>query len=206
MPTKNRFAYRSKISPGQVRQILRYFAVDLDATQIARLLKLNRNTVNRYLRAIRERIAEHTAAQSQALEDDCNEKVIWLARRMQSKEEGPRGHEIILFKILQRRGGIDVEVAPMEVSDRIQAIHRGKIKCNKIFYMNTETGSYAPRPLKGSEQEAFWGYTKARLAKFHGVSNNTFVLHLRESQFRFNNRAQDLYKLVLDLVNRRPLF
>ena len=40
------------------RQIIRYFAGDLYASQIAQPAALNRNSVNRYLHVIRKRIAE----------------------------------------------------------------------------------------------------------------------------------------------------
>lgn len=43
---------------------MKLFAVDLDASQIAELSVLNRNTVNRYLATIRERIAEYCEAES----------------------------------------------------------------------------------------------------------------------------------------------
>ena len=48
---------RAKISDKKFRQILRSFALDLTATQIASLTRLNRNTVNRYLTFIRQAIA-----------------------------------------------------------------------------------------------------------------------------------------------------
>ncbi len=48
---------RAKISAKKFRQILRSFALDLTATQIAVLTNLNRNTVNRYLTFIRQEIA-----------------------------------------------------------------------------------------------------------------------------------------------------
>ena len=53
MTMKNRYAKRSKISVAKFRQLIRYFVVDLDASQITQLIGLNRNSVNRYLRAIR---------------------------------------------------------------------------------------------------------------------------------------------------------
>jgi len=59
MSINNRYVNRSRISAAKFRLLIRYFAADLDATQIASLSGLNRNTVNRYLKAIRERIAEH---------------------------------------------------------------------------------------------------------------------------------------------------
>ncbi len=54
---KNKYAHRSKISEAKTRQIVRLFAIDLDASQIAMVTNLNRNTINRYLAAFRERIA-----------------------------------------------------------------------------------------------------------------------------------------------------
>ncbi len=64
MKALNRYAKRSKISEAKFRQMIRYFAVDLDASQITKLVALNRKSVNRYLRAIRERIAEFCETQS----------------------------------------------------------------------------------------------------------------------------------------------
>ena len=36
--------------------------------------------------------------------------------------------------------------------------------------------------------ENFWGVVKARLYKFKGRNKETFYLHLKECEFRFNNR------------------
>lgn len=47
-----------------IRLLVKLFVVDLDASQIAELSGLNRNTVNRYLTAIRERIAVSCEAES----------------------------------------------------------------------------------------------------------------------------------------------
>ena len=41
------------------RKIISCFALELTATQTAKLLKINRNTINRHYRIIREHIAEY---------------------------------------------------------------------------------------------------------------------------------------------------
>ena len=46
------------------RELIRYFALDLDAIRIAKLANLNRNSVNRYLLLIRLRLAEICEAES----------------------------------------------------------------------------------------------------------------------------------------------
>jgi len=64
MTLKNKYANRSKISEAKFRELVKLFALNLEATQIAELTGLNRNTVNRFLRAIRERLAEFCEQQS----------------------------------------------------------------------------------------------------------------------------------------------
>jgi transposase len=37
--------------------------------------------------------------------------------------------------------------------------------------------------------ENFWSFAKRRLAKFNGMSRGTFLLHLKEAEFRYNTRV-----------------
>ena len=55
--------------------------------------------------------------------------------------------------------------------------------------------------------ENFWGYAKHRLAKFRGISKNNFILHLKETEFRYNTKIQNqnLYKKLLFLIRENPL-
>lgn len=55
MKSKNKYAKRAKISDKKLREIIRYFSADIQAKQIAEFTKLNRNTINRYLKSIREK-------------------------------------------------------------------------------------------------------------------------------------------------------
>ena len=59
MTAKNKYANRSKILEAKIRELIRLFALNLDAPQIAVLTGLNRNTVNRFLKDLRERIAQY---------------------------------------------------------------------------------------------------------------------------------------------------
>ena len=38
-----------------------------------------------------------------------------------------------------------------------------------------------------------------------GMHPHTFVFHLKECEFRFNHRGDNLYRVLLDLCRRRPL-
>lgn len=44
--------------------------------------------------------------------------------------------------------------------------------------------------------ENFWSFAKRRLAKFNGVSRETFLLHLKECEFRYNHKGNVLETLL----------
>ena len=50
--------------------------------------------------------------------------------------------------------------------------------------------------------ENFWGIVKMCLAKFRELSKSIFHLHLKECEFRFNHRGQNLYKLLLKIIKK----
>ena len=64
MTAANKYILRSKISEAKTRELVRLFVIDLNATQLSQVTGLNRNTVNRILTGIRERIAELCARES----------------------------------------------------------------------------------------------------------------------------------------------
>lgn len=107
MTGKNKYSYRAKISEAKIRQIVRLFAVDLDASQIAQLTNLNRNTVNRYLAALRERIARFCEAESPVKGEVEVDESYFGARRVRGiRGRGARGKTIV-FGLFKRK-----EVAP----------------------------------------------------------------------------------------------
>ncbi|HEZ0812721.1 TPA: IS1595 family transposase, partial [Neisseria meningitidis] len=46
---------------------------------------------------------------------------------------------------------------------------------------------------------------KGRLAKFHGISKEMFYLHLKETEFRFNHRHEDLGKILMKMLRNNPI-
>ncbi len=59
MKAKNKYANRSKISEKKLREIIRYFTADIEAQKISNFTEVKRNTINRYLKEIRKKIAEY---------------------------------------------------------------------------------------------------------------------------------------------------
>jgi len=53
--------------------------------------------------------------------------------------------------------------------------------------------------------ESFWSWSKRRLSKFNGIQKKCFPLHLKECEWRFNNRNKDMYKILLKEFKNNPL-
>jgi hypothetical protein len=60
-------SYRSEISEAKFGQFARLFSVDLNAKQMAQATGLNRNTANRLLMGVRERVTASCGAESPVL-------------------------------------------------------------------------------------------------------------------------------------------
>lgn len=53
LPMKNKYIIRSRISEKKFREILKYFAQDIEATKIANLTGISRISINKILKSIR---------------------------------------------------------------------------------------------------------------------------------------------------------
>ena len=67
-----------------------------------------------------------------------------------------------------------------------------------------ETSTCKARPTS-TASESFWRLVKGRLHQFVGVPDHPFLLHLKEWAFRFNHRYENLYKLLLKEFRQHPL-
>jgi transposase-like protein len=211
---------RARISRAKFRQLLKLFALDLTATQIAALTGLNRNTINRYLKLIRQVIAQHCQRESPFSGDVELDESYFGARRVRGKRgRGARGKTIV-FGIYKRNGRVYTEIIPNCKKASIQAIIRGKVGLQSrihtdgfrsydgIVHMGYQKHYRVQHGqdefVRGTAHingiEGFWGLAKTRLVKFKGMSSSTFYLHLKECEFRFNHRDEDLYRLLLKIT------
>jgi len=226
MTLKNKYANRSKISEAKFSELVKLFALNLEATQIAELTGLNRNTVNRFLRAIRERLAEFCEQQSPFSGEIEVDESFFGARRVKGKRGRGAYGKTIVFGVFKRSGKVYTEIVPDCSKATLQAIIRGKVEPESIIYSDGWRGynglvdvgygkhlrvdhgrnEFARGKTHINGIEGFWGFAKTRLTRFRGMNKTTFFLHLKESEFRFNHRQQNLYKMILKIILKKPLF
>ena len=51
--------------------------------------------------------------------------------------------------------------------------------------------------------EGFWSFAKERFHKYHGINRKNYPLYLKEMEFRYNHRNEDLYELLFKVIFRR---
>ena len=221
MTTPNRHFRGAHISNRKIRQIVRYFALDLSATQIAQAAGVNRNTVNRYVNIIRERIAQH-CEQTSLFSGEVELDESYFGGRKKGDKRG-RGapNKVPVFGILKRDGKVYTQVIRNASKSEIRPIikrlvgHRSTIYTDKWraydglvlngykhYRINhSKTLGSGTRHINGIEN--FWGWAKRRLTKFCGVSRKHFHLHLKECEWRFNHRhlsASQKYDMLMKMV------
>ena len=225
MAMQNRYAFRSRISEAKIRQIVKLFAVDLDASQIAEVVGVNRNTVNRYLAAIRERIARYCEAESPVSGEVEVDESYFGARRVRGlRGRGARGKTIV-FGLFKRNGRVYTEVVPDCSKATLQGIIRGRVDLESVIHSDGWRGydglvdlgyqkhfrvqhgknEFANAQSHINGIESFWAFAKTRIVRFRGLQKHTFYFHLKECEFRFNHRQEDIYKFVLKMLREFPL-
>ena len=223
---KNKYIYHAKISEAKFRQLLKCFALDLTATQCAEMTGLNRNTVNRLYSAIRRRIAEYSRLSSPVSGDIEVDESYFGPRRVKGKRGRGAGSKTIVFGLFKRDGKVYTEIVPDAKAATLQAIIRGLADIESVIHSDGWR-SYNGLVDLGYEKhfrvnhgdnefsagngnhingiESFWGYAKHRLTKFKGVPREYFEMYLKETEFRFNLRGQDVYKFLLKFFRDEPL-
>jgi transposase len=192
---------------------------------MANISGVSRITVNAYLKLIRVKIAQFCEETNPSYQGYSIIHTItsehFLSGSQSQLEAGANhfygiykaGQAIYTMKILKMdaawlqnwiNGKLDwqrefIERNKLELFDAIADFNRGKLlRVNNASH-------FTKGKSKIDEIDLFWGIMKSRIQKFRGMNSNTLYLHIKESEFRYNNRNTDLFSLIHSLILKRPL-
>lgn len=225
MPRKNRYYHRSKISEAKFRQLVRLFALDLTATNTAEITGLSVSSREAIYQLILTRIAEVCAIQSPFKGEIEVNDPYFGPKRIRGKRSLCAGGKTIVFGLLKQGNCIYTEIVTNTSKTALKGIIRGKVDPISVIHTDKWRGydglvefgidkhfrvNHSNNELVRGFQhingiESFWSYAKHSLAEFHGVTKHTYALHLKETEFRFNHRNQNLYLAFLKLIRDKPL-
>ncbi len=211
-----------RITSQKFNQILRCFCADITATACAEIVRVNRNTVNSWYNDFRHKILLSTLAET------CSEYGVFEvdesyfgAKRIRGKRGRGAAGKTPVFGLLKRRGKVLVRIVPDCSRESLLPIIQGVILEGSTIHSDGWK-AYDGLLLNGYDHyrvfhnenefargkshvngiENFWSFAKRRLSKFNGCSSDKFVLHLKESEWRYNHRNDDLVKELTRIIKR----
>ena len=225
MPQKNKYQKYSKISERKFRQILRYFALDFTATDTARLTSISVRSVNTIFLKLRQRLVQECEKQTPFKGVVEIDESYFGSRRIRGKRGRGAGGKTIVFGIFKRGDKVYTEIVPDAKKASLIKVIRGHVSLESVIHTDGWSGynglvdvgyskhfrvhhrdnefATGNRHINGIE--SFWSYAKRRLVKFNGISKKKFFLHLKETEFRFNHRSENLYKVLLKMLRKQPI-
>lgn len=221
---KNRYLKGAHLSERKVRELIKLFAEDLTATQIANITGISRITVNAYFKLIRTHIAKFCEERSPL--QHTNGSIAFLPMENGTIATNGNGLKKSFYGIFKgdlsihtdKMGHIDVQWLYDWLKGKIEGdketiekhrlhIYSGIADFNnvRLYRINGAIPNMARSKSHMDEIDMFWGMLKSRLIKFRGLNSSTLYLHVKETEFRYNYRESDLFELLMEILHKRPL-
>ena len=180
----------------KIKKIIKYFSEDIAASSAAKILKLNRKTVNSYYNEFRRLILEHSLReQEKELGEFELDESYFGARRVRGKRGRGAAGKTPVFGLLKRNGKVFVTVVPNCSREELMPIIQGKILEGSTIhtdgwkaydglildgYTHYRVFHHENEFARGKSHvngiECFWSYAKRRFSKFNGLTDD--ILHL----------------------------
>jgi len=210
----------SKLSDSKIKKILRCFVNELTATQTANQLHLNRHTIDRFYRLFREKVVEYQDNNLKKLSGNIEIDESYFGSRHRGDKRGRSTQaKIPVVGLLKRNGIVYTQIIEdasrrslLPIIDKLVRKSKSNVYTDKWrSYDGLVFSGYKHHRINHSKEfarnhnhingiESFWSYVKRKMRKHNGVPRHKFYLYLKEAEFRFNNRNQDIYKLLLKIV------
>lgn len=219
----NKYLKRAHISERQFRRVLKLFSQDFEATKIGQLTGISRISINKIFKKLRLRILDLSNAELKVNGEVEVDETYFGPTRVRGKRGRGASGKIPVIGILKRKGKVYTQIINNCTRKELLPVIKGKVLEDSIIYTDSWK-SYDGLVLNGYKHyrihhkrnefargknhingiESFWSYMKRRLRKFNGIRKDQFILHLKESEYRWNYKDK-LYSKLLKILRNYPL-
>ncbi|MFO0763270.1 MAG: IS1595 family transposase [Candidatus Gracilibacteria bacterium] len=213
----------TKLSTYKIGRIFYYFFEDFTATQTAKIMGINRNSVNLWYNRFREAIVRISIEESKSFKERYEfggefelDESYFGARRVRGKRGRGAAGKTPVFGLLKRDGRVFVSIVENCSRSELMPIIHGKILEGSTIYTDGWK-AYDSLVLNGYDHyrvfhsenefargknhvngiESFWSFCKRRMAKFNGIAPDKFHLRLKGCEFRYNYKNFRLAKKAI---------
>jgi transposase len=222
---RNCYHYRSHLSSGIFRRLLRLFCEDITALSAARLLGLNKNTTHDFYSRLRQRLFTLALSEARPVTGEVEiDESYFGPYRVRGQRGRAAAKKTPVIGLLQRQGRVFTAVIANASKRELLPVIRGQVLPSATIYTDGWS-SYDGLVVDGYKHyrihhqknefargrqhingiESFWAYAKTRMVKVRGIRKNKFLLHLKETEWRWNHRHHNLYSLLLHELKNHPL-
>ena len=196
--------------------ILYYFYLEISARRAANELNLDYGVIHRKFMQFRKCISNYCLLEAKKLNGEIEIDESYFG----GKRKGNRGrgakNKAIVFGILERKGKIYTKIVENVSAETLMNEIKNKTLKGSVFYTDGWK-SYASLEQYGKHNvidhdkelvenhnhingiEGFWSFAKERFHKYHGISKTNYPFYVKEMEFRFNHRNENVFKLLIDI-------
>lgn len=197
-------------------QILYYFYLEISARRAANELNINYKTVQSRFMSFRRCIANYCLQEGRQLRGEIEIDESYFGGKRKGNRGRGANNKAIVFGILERKGKVYTVIVKDVSADTLMNEIKNKTKKGSVFYTDSWR-SYNSLEQYGKHNkidhdkelvnhhnhingiEGFWSFAKERFYKYHGIRMNNYPLYIKEMEFRFNHRNENIYNLLIDI-------
>lgn len=213
---------RTKYSLKKLRtdlRVLYYFYLEVSARKCARELKLNYKSVSSRYSAYRDAIVAFALQEFRKLRGKVEADESYFGGRRKGNRGRGAFNKQAVFGVLERNGRVYTTVVD-DVSAKTLFEHIKKATRKGSVFYTDDFKSYKDLKQYGKHNrvkhsktfgkghnhingiEGFWSYAKERFHKYHGISKQNYLAYIKEMEFRFNHRNEQLYPLLVGIIRQ----
>lgn len=185
------------------------------ARQCALDLGLSYHAVERVYRRLRELLSPICELEGAKLSGKIElDETYFGGKRKGKRGRGAAGKSVV-FGLLERDGRVYTRVVSNVSAPTLLEIIRRKCRKGSVYYTDSFR-SYNSLHLYGKHYrvsharrfvhrgvhingiEGFWSFAKHKLYNYRGVSQSNFPLYLKEMEWRFNHRKENMLKILIE--------
>ena len=196
--------------------VLKGFYQTQPAYRLASDLGLDYQTVTRVYQNLRKAIYHTAELEGRKLSGEIEmDESYFGGRRKGQRGRGAKGKSIV-FGLLERDGVVYTRVVEGVSADELMEVIRKKTRKGSVYFTD-KFRSYNSLKRWGKHHkvnhsknmvdkktknhingiEGFWSFAKHILYNYRGVSKYHFPMYLKEVEYRYNHRRDNLFKLFL---------
>lgn len=210
---------RSKISPFWKGRLVEFFCLGVPAYRLRHQVPLNQKTIERWFRILREAIYDHELKELSILSGTIEMDETMFGGKVPGKRGWGTAGKIMVFGIYQRNGKVLTFPIASRGRENLVPLMTAYTKPGSLYYtddwhaytfLDIRGNHVVIRKEKGRPKgrnhlngvEGFWSYAKHWLYHYRGVPKKYFHLYLKEIEWRFNHRDENLVKLLRKYLNQ----